>query len=250
MNVQIVSRHDHAVAETIQQHYPELTIVDNQPDVLLCVGGDGALLYAERMWPGIPKAMVRTTGFDSTVLEQWKLAVLDALRDNTYRLTTHPKLTVTVNNKMQTAVNDIMITRAAPQTALRFQCSIDGSRLTDRAILADGLVVSTAFGSTAYFQSITRTNFRQGVGIAWQYPINPVPHMITEEGSVITIELERKTALVYTDNNDDIMEAVAPTQIVITPSSESLQLVQLLVTADQFNVQFGWRRKPLPVHAL
>src|SRR5690606_5059023 len=38
--------------------YPNLTLVNGEPDVVVCFGGDGTLLAAELQWPGLPKVPI------------------------------------------------------------------------------------------------------------------------------------------------------------------------------------------------
>jgi NAD kinase len=41
--------------------YPRFDIVTEAPDVVVCYGGDGTLLSAEREWPSAPKTPIRNS---------------------------------------------------------------------------------------------------------------------------------------------------------------------------------------------
>ena len=39
----------------------ELHLVDTDPEVVVCFGGDGTLLASEKKWPGVPKVPLRNS---------------------------------------------------------------------------------------------------------------------------------------------------------------------------------------------
>ena len=48
------------LAQYIRKHYAkDIQIVKSKPEFVLCYGGDGTLLFAERHYPTVPKVMIR-----------------------------------------------------------------------------------------------------------------------------------------------------------------------------------------------
>ena len=49
-----------SLTEKVAKH-PELTLVDDGADVIICYGGDGTLLTSENRWPGVPKVPIKNS---------------------------------------------------------------------------------------------------------------------------------------------------------------------------------------------
>lgn len=124
-------------------------------DIDLVLGGDGFMLQTlaqldpERTVLGLNAGRI---GFLMNDTEDWA-AVLDKLRRRAWTVYTFPTLQAEValtdgSQSIIRAVNDVAIERSTGQTA-HLALDVDGRRVVDR-LVADGLVVSTALGSTAY----------------------------------------------------------------------------------------------------
>jgi NAD+ kinase len=60
MKVVISGLAKNELAQYIRKHYPnDIQIVKSKPEFVLCYGGDGTLLFAERHYPMVPKVMIR-----------------------------------------------------------------------------------------------------------------------------------------------------------------------------------------------
>ena len=58
--VAICSMYDLAKLERTSKKF-NFKISNNNPDFVLCYGGDGTILFAEREWPSIPKLLIKRT---------------------------------------------------------------------------------------------------------------------------------------------------------------------------------------------
>jgi len=126
-------------------------------DLLVTLGGDGSILRAARMaarW-GVPVLGVKMgrLGF-LTELEpgQWP-AALPRLLAGDYWLEERMMLYAEYHRGEECrgqyeALNDVVVSRGSLARIVRLETHIDGSFLTTYA--ADGLIVATATGSTAY----------------------------------------------------------------------------------------------------
>lgn len=123
--------------------------------VVIVIGGDGFLLHTiaelghDRTYLGLNAGRV---GFLLNDVEDWA-RVAEELVTGAWRVTRFPLLsalgTDTEGHTIQaTAVNDVYLERASGQTA-RLGLTVDGSEVVE-TLVADGIIVSTALGSTAY----------------------------------------------------------------------------------------------------
>jgi NAD+ kinase len=125
-------------------------------DLLVTLGGDGSILRAARMSCGhdVPVLGVKMgrLGF-LTELEpdEWETA-LPRLLSGAYWLEERMMLYAEYHRgekcRGYEALNDVVVSRGSLARIVRLETHIDGSYLTTYA--ADGLIVSTATGSTAY----------------------------------------------------------------------------------------------------
>lgn len=116
------------------------------PDVVVVLGGDGTMLSAVHLYPGTPLlglnlgslgylASVEETGFDDAIA---------ALAEGRCSISHRTALKVRGVN----ALNDVVVSRGVSGHVIRLDFSVDGEPVT--RFVADGLVVATPTGSTAY----------------------------------------------------------------------------------------------------
>ncbi len=125
-------------------------------DLLVTLGGDGSILRAARMAcrqdvPVLGVKMGRLGFLAELEPDGWATA-LPRLRDDDYWLEERMMLYAEYhrgdNCRQYEALNDVVISRGSLARIVRLETYIDGSFLTTYA--ADGLIISTATGSTAY----------------------------------------------------------------------------------------------------
>ncbi len=185
-----------------------LDLVEENPDVVICYGGDGTLLSAEAHWPGVPKVPIRNSRRGNRCIPHPPEEVIRRLvegrlvRNNFLKL--EGKLVHGPAGEQVTravAMNEFNVHMANINSAVRFTLSLDGALYLDgREIIGDGFVVSTPFGSTAYFNQITRGVFHTGLGIAFKNTSEHTSHLIVPEETVVTIQITRGPAVMAHDN--------------------------------------------------
>ena len=137
-------------------------------------------------------------------LNKNKENLLDLIKNNKFKITEHSKIEGKVKNKKFIAINDIVVRNKFANKALRFEISIDGKKLKEE-IIGDGIVVSTVFGSTGYFKSITRKTFKKGIGLVFNNSMKYLKPLILKDKQKIKLTVTRGVAEVAYDNEPQIL---------------------------------------------
>jgi NAD+ kinase len=127
-------------------------------DCLLTFGGDGTLLRGARLLDGAPTPIlginVGRVGFLATAPAQNLDWVLDAAARRAFTIEPRLAIVATVEGesgsarKQPISLNDIVVHKGGVARVLRFRLSVDGEEIG--AYSADGIIVATPTGSTAY----------------------------------------------------------------------------------------------------
>lgn len=131
--------------------------IGRKADLVIVLGGDGTILRVVRELDGAAAAILGVNlgnlGFLTSVrCDEMKRAIGEILRGQ-YEVSERHTLTTTLlrgGKKVEThaALNDAVISRGAFSRIVRLKLSIDGELLTE--YVCDGMIFSTATGSTAY----------------------------------------------------------------------------------------------------
>ena len=175
-------------------------LVSEEPDLIIAYGGDGTLIGAERLYPGVLKLAIRSDQScikcpaheDEVVLRRLEEGALDEQR--------LMKIQVEHGDQKLIAMNDIIIRNTDPLSAVRFVVSLNSQPVTEEMI-GDGLVACTPFGSTAYFRSITRMVIRVGIGLAFNNCTDLLSHLVFAEHEVVDVDIARGPGLLGADND-------------------------------------------------
>lgn len=149
----------HAAGDLIEM-FTDLKNLQELPDLVLSVGGDGTFL--ETMLRvrdfGIPIAGVNTgrMGFLANISEDEIGHSIDLLSEGRYKLVERSLIEIRqpegfFNKESSTALNEVTIQKSDP-SMITIHVYVDGTYLN--TYWADGLIVSTATGSTAYNLSV------------------------------------------------------------------------------------------------
>ena len=157
-------------------------------DLIVAVGGDGTLLSTARRLVGahIPVIGVNLgkLGFLADFSAETVRAYIEGAATTGWLL--HPKmmLQVTMNGDRETtryALNDVMVSQGVMTRLIGVSMSVDGSHATEYR--ADGVVLSTPVGSTAYSLSLGGPIVSHGLRVIVVTPI--APHSLTNRPIVV-----------------------------------------------------------------
>jgi len=208
--------------------HPSFTLVEENPDVIICYGGDGTLLSAERTWPGVPKAPIRNSRRGNRCMAHPHAEVIARLAAGTLARTEYLKIACAVRHTDRaepafrlTAMNEINVHMGRINSAVRFLLWLDDEPFHNgREILGDGLVVSTPFGSTAYFCHITRGVFHAGIGVAFQNTAEHVNHVVVPENVRVRVVITRGPATLAYDNSSEYFPIREGHELVLCKHAE------------------------------
>ena len=171
-------------------------------ELIVTHGGDGALLGAEREYPGVPKLPLRDSATALPCPEHDARTRLEKFLREKPEPTKLPKLAGSCNGKTLYGINDVFLHRALPTSALRYLVSIDGAPYGEE-IVGDGAGLSSVHGSTAYYRSITHSIFRVGVGLSFSNSTEEVDHMVLAPDAVVEIKVVRGPGILVADNSPE-----------------------------------------------
>ena len=179
--------------------YDELSenIFDFECDMAIILGGDGTLLRAEsKMKPEIPIFGINmgTVGFLTDTEVQDTFTSLDEILKGSYYREKRARLVVSHENNHYSAVNEVVIMTDQPAKMLHFEIQVDGEIIEQ--VRADGLIISTPSGSTAYAMYAGGPIVDPKVGGFIIIPICPYKlgarPFIVSDNSEITVKLLKK----------------------------------------------------------
>ncbi len=213
-----------------------IIVTCDKPQIILSVGGDGTFLKTEHAYPGIPKIILRRGSICKkcnkyTTSKEHIKEMVTRLKKKQYTVKTYHKAEAIIgtakNNTTKIAVNDIIIRNKEPHHALRFRVTLAYGKKKD--FIGDGVVFSTAFGSTGYFYSITRKRFYTGFAIGFNNTTE-VQKPIAYQDPQIMIEIVRGDALVAADNLARHITVVPGHIIMLRKSQDRFSII----TFDEF----------------
>ncbi|MBT3380982.1 MAG: hypothetical protein HN742_42615 [Lentisphaerae bacterium] len=204
-----------------------VTCVDVDPELVISYGGDGALLGAERDYPGVPKCPLRDSRANPKCAAHSEESVLRQLVDGGLSEERIARLVgETQDGKSIVGINDVLINKHTISSAVRYRLWLDGELYMNQ-IVGDGLVIATPFGSTGYYRSITHSLFRVGIGLAFNNSTEPLDHLVIDRGSVVTVEIIRGPAVMLADNDPVRIPLVEGDHVTVRKSEQSTRVLGL-----------------------
>ena len=161
-----------AIIEDTKKTYPEIAdmlddidldidyerlsqeLFDFECDMATILGGDGTLLRAQsRLKPEIPIFGINmgTVGFLTEIEVKDTFTTLKEILKGNYYKEKRTRLVVSHDNHDFTAMNEVVVMTNKPAKMLHYEISVDGGVIEE--VRADGLIISTPSGSTAYAMS-------------------------------------------------------------------------------------------------
>lgn len=188
--------------------HPALRLVESDPEVVVCFGGDGTLLAAETQWPGLPKVPILNSRRGHRCIPHPADEVIAGLAAGSLVENRYTKLEAEVQprdggqRQQLVALNEVNVHMRRVNSAVRFQLWINDEPYEEGLeILGDGLLICTPFGSTAYFSKITRGVFTTGIGVAFKATTEHVDHLVLPETVSLRVEITRGPAILAVDSD-------------------------------------------------
>ena len=167
-----------------------------ESDLIVVLGGDGTLLSIARHAPAdlpILGVNLGELGFLTEVVEKEAMPMLARVLAGRYELDQRMRLAATLTRRGRVhsrfrALNDVVITNGARARIVEFSVAVDGLPFT--TYRADGLIVATPTGSTAYSLSVGGPIVEPTVQVLLLSPISP--HTLSNRPVVLRPEAEVK----------------------------------------------------------
>jgi NAD kinase len=205
-----------------------VTLVDDNPDLVISHGGDGALLGAEREFPGVPKFPLRDLAHNYPCPEHDPRIMLNQALAGELKSYEVSKIQACVNDETVVGLNDICLHRQNLASAVRFRLFINDEVYANQ-VVGDGLVAATTFGSTGYYRSITNSIFQTGLGLAFSNTTDPIDHMVLKESCVIKLQIIRGPGIVVVDNDPKEIPVDTGDEIVLQKAAAKAIILGLNV---------------------
>ena len=199
---------------------------EKAPDLIITHGGDGALLGAERKYPGIPKFPIRDNRTAALCPLHSYEQQIAMLKSETLEKSELIKIAGFFGKKSLKGINDVFIHNRDHVSALRCKVWIDGELYADD-IVGDGVGVATIHGSTAYYRSITHSVFKVGIGLAFSNSTEATNHLVLPEDSEIKIKVTRGPALLVADNSPEFFELGEKDEVTVRKIDEQAEILGL-----------------------
>jgi NAD+ kinase len=212
--------------------------VAERADVLVVMGGDGTLLAASHLLDRpVPVVGVNfgSLGFLTEITLPELYPALQGVLDGSYRYEERRMLRAVVRRAghadvMGEGLNDVVVTKAALSRIIELDVSVDGIFVS--AFRADGLIVSSPTGSTAYNLAAGGPILHPTLPAVVLTPI--CPHMLTNRPLVVsdeaTIEVHLRAAregeVHITFDGQTGFPLLNDDRVTVTRSPRSLRLVK------------------------
>ena len=199
---------------------------DAEPELIIAYGGDGTLLQAEYKFPGVPKLLLKNSSHAYKAHRDTNESVLARVSEGNFEIVEHYKLEVGSKETTLYALNDIVVHNADPRHGLRYTIRVDTQAIGDE-IIGDGVVVSSPFGSSGYYRSITDSTFEIGIGLAFNNSTEQRDHMVLREDRIISISILRGPAICYADNQKEYLSIKEGESINIKKSKKNARILRV-----------------------
>lgn len=213
-------------SDSIRHFIPEygLELSEDKPEVIISYGGDGTLLSVERKYPSIPKLPIRDSKVCKKCPAHTTEHLLKELSEGKIKLVNYPKLEAKFGSESVVALNDLVIRNSIPIHALRFRVYLNDKLLIPEVVIGDGVVFTTVFGSTGYYQSITRKTIDRDFAMAFNNTTFPIESVKFSKGDEIKIEIIRGPGTLSSDNNPKLHTLKEGDHVIIKASATDARI--------------------------
>ena len=229
-----------AVGETAQQvgcaplaeENGELT---EDVDLVIVLGGDGTMLAAARLvgTRQIPVLGVNFgwLGYLTEFTLDESIPALDGLRDGRFSVDRRMLLDVRLKREgkiiaSHRALNDAVVNKGAPVRMIELECNIDGMFVN--SFRADGMIVATPTGSTAYSLSAGGPIVHPSMSAIILTPI--CPHMLSNRP--VVVPGESAVELIFKEVSVDLMITIDGQIAINLQTGDRISLLRSETTFD------------------
>ena len=210
----LVERHTHECLADDTLEPADFERIGREADIAVVVGGDGTLLTVARELAahGVPLAGINRgrLGFTTDIAMGSMLPALEQILDGNYTAEDRTLLEANVSRKGQTlcrslAFNDVVASRGVQGGMIEFRVMVDDEFAYE--LRADGLIVSTPTGSTAYALSSGGPIVHPSVAGLILVPVSPHtlsnrPIVVGNDSRIDVVLLHSTRGSVYFDGRD------------------------------------------------
>lgn len=228
----IYKKEDKLIAGTAQQVIKDLKKKGYKIDLakakfVITLGGDGTILRAARALAkrGIPLLGIHMGGLGfMSEIELHKLnEALDQIKKKKFKIDERAMIEASVSGRKITALNDIVISNSAIARVIKLE--IRGVA----EYTADGLIFSSATGSTAYNLStggplLTPDSKSMVISAICPHSINTRPIVIEEP---VTVVLNRGREVILTADGQDVISLLEGQKIRVQRSKLKTRFIRL-----------------------
>ena len=222
------------VGATSNYSVPDLA---RDTDLLVVLGGDGTILNTVRQLEQVMKPVfginVGTLGFLTCAPAAEYVAAVRCIVAGEMTFSNRTLLDVSIDERgaqrVSTGLNDVVLSRGAISRLIKLRTKVDGEELTE--FNADGLIIATPTGSTAYSLSAGGPILAPGSGALVITPI--CPHVLTNrsiivsENSVIDVDAEPDNPVYLTIDGGEPIELDPGAVVRVRKSPHTLPLASM-----------------------
>ena len=197
-----------------------------KPEFVVCLGGHGTFFYAEYKYKGVPKLWIR----DEDIVELFKQdklrKFLEVLMMKKYNIKRLYKVEAEFKGGIIKGVNDIVIKGSDQRCCIRFRVKVGNKKVGDE-LVGDGVVISTVFGSSGYYKTVTKKRFKKGLGVGFINLVFDRKGLSFNDKFMVEFDLIRGEALVSADNCPKMFKVDEGYKVLIRKSKDYASLIEV-----------------------
>lgn len=143
------------ISELRRFHNLSCEIDEMDADIIITIGGDGTILRTQSLIGGKKTPIfginMGTVGFLTEIGPEETFHALKEVLDGNYFVEERARLEVWHNRKLAPALNEVVLLTRQPAKMLHLEIKVDEEHVEE--LRADGLIIATPSGSTAYAMS-------------------------------------------------------------------------------------------------
>ncbi len=205
----------------------DFEIALKNPEMIASVGGDGTLMKSESEFPGIPKFILKKSLTTKKGHDLHPEQILEKIMKKEFTIEDEIKIEAESQGRKVIGLNEVVVHNSDPRQAIRYQIFANGKQI-GKEIIGDGVVISTPYGSTGYYKSITGSFFEVGIGIAFNNSTEQMDHIVLRENAEIKVKIIRGKAICYADNNPEEIALDDGDEVIIKKAGVGAKIVKFI----------------------